>query len=292
MNSVEQIIKEKIERIGTPLRDWNISINYGIKTGCNEAFIINEATKRELIAEDPKSEEIIRPILRGRDIKRFSFDFSNLYIIATFPSKKYSIEDYPAVKKHLLSFYKTELIDSGNEWVVSNYLSEFCFQKLSQTGKEIIIDGKKIRNKQGQIEKARKKTGNKWFETQDQIAYWDDFSKPKIIYREISDALDACLDNSKILVNNKCYIVTGEHLPYLLCFLNSLLFSKILLPQANSTGGKGTDFLSKISLPIPSEQEDIKMEYLLKEKDFKSIDNYFFEVFQLGKDLINKLYTM
>ena len=83
LSPIEQSIKAKIEAIGTPLRDWNIKINSGIKTGCNEAFIISGERKDELIREDPKSAEIIRPILRGRDIKRYGYEFANQYLIAT-----------------------------------------------------------------------------------------------------------------------------------------------------------------------------------------------------------------
>ena len=83
LNPIEQSIKRKIEAIGTPLKDWDIKINRGILTGCNDAFIIDEAKKEELIKEDPKSAEIIRPILRGRDIKRYGYDFAGLYLIAT-----------------------------------------------------------------------------------------------------------------------------------------------------------------------------------------------------------------
>ena len=71
LNPIEQSIKRKIEAVGVPLKEWDIKINRGILTGCNEAFIIDEAKKNELIAQDPKSAEIIRPILRGRDIKRY-----------------------------------------------------------------------------------------------------------------------------------------------------------------------------------------------------------------------------
>ena len=78
-------------------------------------------------------------------------------MISTFPSRHYDIEDYPAVKKYLLSIGK---------------------ERLEQTGKEYIVNGEKI--------KARKKTNNKWFETQDSISYWEDFSRQKIVYREIS----------------------------------------------------------------------------------------------------------
>jgi len=100
----EQSIKEKIERLGTPLKDWDVDINYGIKTGYNEAFIIDGDTKDQLIAEDPKSAEIIKPILRGRDIKRYKAEFADLWLIATFPSLNIDIDNYPAVKKHLEQF--------------------------------------------------------------------------------------------------------------------------------------------------------------------------------------------
>ncbi|WP_314287921.1 Eco57I restriction-modification methylase domain-containing protein, partial [Capnocytophaga sputigena] len=145
LSDIEQRIKAKIEAIGTPLKDWDIQINYGIKTGFNDAFIINGEKKAELIAQDSKSAEIIRPILRGRDIKRYGYEFVDLYIITTFPSLKIDIESYPAVKQHLLSF---------------------GYDRLKQTGDK----------------GARKKTNNKWFETQDSISYWEDFYKQKIIY--------------------------------------------------------------------------------------------------------------
>ncbi|MGQ3537760.1 Eco57I restriction-modification methylase domain-containing protein, partial [Ornithobacterium rhinotracheale] len=148
LSEIEKSIKEKIEAIGTPLKDWDINIYRGILTGYNEAFIINGEKKDELIAQDPKSAEIIRPLLRGRDIKRYSYEFADLYLICTFPSLKIDIEEYPAVKEHLLSFGK---------------------ERLEQSGKTHEINGKRI--------KSRKKTNNKWFETQDSISYWEDFYK-------------------------------------------------------------------------------------------------------------------
>jgi hypothetical protein len=83
LSPIEQRIKAKIEAVGTPLRDWGVRINFGIKTGCNEAFIINGATRARIIAADPNSAEIIRPILRGKDIKRYGYNFANQYLIAT-----------------------------------------------------------------------------------------------------------------------------------------------------------------------------------------------------------------
>ncbi len=80
--------------------------------------------------------------------------------------------------------------------------------------------------------------------------YSDDFFKQKIIYREISNEMNACLDNNGYFVNNKCYIITGENLIYLLCVLNSKLFNKIFLKGANTTGGKGADFLNDFNVPL------------------------------------------
>ena len=163
LSDVERSIKEKIEKVGKPLKEWNIQIYRGVLTGCNEAFIISTDKRNEILskcideAERDRTEKLIRPILRGRDIKRYSYHWSGLWLIATFPSRHYDIEMYPAVKDYLLS--------------------NFGMERLEQTGNEYIIKGEKV--------KARKKTNNKWFETQDSISYWEDFDKPKIIYPDI-----------------------------------------------------------------------------------------------------------
>src|SRR5690606_32552426 len=111
LSPIEQSIKNKIEAIGTPLKSWDVNIYRGILTGYNEAFIIDEKRKDELIAEDPKSAEIILPILRGRDISKYNFRFANLWLIDTHNGSKEKgikpicIDDYPAIKKHLDFFY-------------------------------------------------------------------------------------------------------------------------------------------------------------------------------------------
>ena len=233
LSPIEQSIKRKIEAVGTPLKDWDIQINYGIKTGYNEAFIISTEKRNEILDncltenERKRTEELIRPILRGRDIKRYGYNWAGLYLIATFPSRHYDIEEYPAVKQHLLSF---------------------GMERLEQTGKKYTINGQQVT--------ARKKTNNKWFETQDSISYWEDFNKPKIVYREIGIELDACLVPEKWVINNKLYMITGENLIHLIAYLNSRIFNKIILASANITGGKGVDFLSTIKVPT-SEQCDL-----------------------------------
>lgn len=110
LNKTEKDILEKVKKF-KPLKDWNINIYRGILTGFNEAFIIDEETKNKLILEDKKSKEIIKPLLRGRDIKRYSYDFKNLYLINTHNGIKeknilpIDINKYSAIKKHLDKYY-------------------------------------------------------------------------------------------------------------------------------------------------------------------------------------------
>ncbi len=138
---VEQAIKRKIDAVGTPLRDWDISINYGIKTGCNEAFIINGAKKDELIAADPNSAEIIRPILRGKDVKRYNYDFADLWLINVHNGIKkdaipaININDYPAVKAHLDKYYdklcrRSDKGDTPYNLRNCVYMDDFSKQKI------------------------------------------------------------------------------------------------------------------------------------------------------------------
>ncbi len=110
----EQRLKEKIEKIGTPLKEWDINIYYGIKTGFNEAFIIDGKTKVELIRKDPKSAEIIKPVLRGRDIKRYKAEFADLWLINTHNGyidksgnriPPINVNDYSAIKEHLDKYW-------------------------------------------------------------------------------------------------------------------------------------------------------------------------------------------
>ena len=246
LSPIEQSIKRKIEAVGTPLKDWDISINYGIKTGCNEAFIINAEKRQEILdncrddEERRRTDELIRPILRGRDIRRYGYDWANLYLIATFPARHYDIEQYPAVKKHFLTFDRGRLEEAGRLDLLSeDKLHQFCRGRLDQTGSDILVDGEKIFIA-GKVQKSRKQTGNKWFETQDQIGYWDDFSRPKIVWGEISDRTKFALDvQGKFVPEATTFLMTGKHLKYLLYFLNSTL-SEYLFSKIGTTTGVGT----------------------------------------------------
>ena len=202
LSPIEQSIKRKIEAVGTPLKEWDIQINYGIKTGCNEAFIISTDKREEILAncqteeERQRTEELIRPILRGKDIKRYGYEWADLWLIATFPSRHYDIDLYPAVKQYLLAF---------------------GIERLEQTGKVHTVNGEQI--------KSRKKTNNKWFETQDSISYWEDFSKPKIIFQEIVQSSQFLYDETiHYFCNDTGRIIVGSQLPFILGVLNSKLF--------------------------------------------------------------------
>ncbi|MDD2626632.1 MAG: TaqI-like C-terminal specificity domain-containing protein [Candidatus Methanomethylophilus sp.] len=127
-------LKKKIEQIGKPLKNWGVKINRGILTGFNEAFIINKKIRDQLIAKDPKSIEIIKPILRGRDIKRYSYKFSDLYILTT--GHDLDIPNlYPAIYNYLLKFKKVaeKRQDQGKNWWnlrPCTYYEEFKKEKI------------------------------------------------------------------------------------------------------------------------------------------------------------------
>ena len=117
LSDIEQSIKRKIEAAGTPLKEWDINIYRGILTGFNDAFVISTEKRDEILAscktddERERSASIIRPILRGRDIKRYGHDWSNLWLINTHNGVKgqiprIHIEDYPAIKAHLDMFWE------------------------------------------------------------------------------------------------------------------------------------------------------------------------------------------
>ncbi|WP_187898168.1 class I SAM-dependent DNA methyltransferase [Helicobacter pylori] len=198
-------LRDKMENIGTPLKDWDIQIYRGILTGANEAFIIPTEKRDEILkncddvqkdekgmSERERTKELIKPILRGKDIKRYSYEWAHLWVIATFPSLKLDIDDYPSLK---------------------TYLSQFR-PKIDQSGEK----------------GCRKKTSNQWFETQDTIAYHGDFEKEKIVYGEIVQEPRFYLDNGEcelgyFYAEATSFILTGEHLRYLLGMLHSKLIT-------------------------------------------------------------------
>ena len=270
LSPIEQSIKRKIESVGTPLKDWDIQINYGIKTGFNDAFIISTEKREEILnnctseEERIRTAELIRPILRGRDIKRYGYNWAELWLIATFPSRHYDIEEYPAVKAHLLSYGK---------------------ERLEQTGKKYIINGEEI--------KARKKTSNKWFETQDSISYWEDFSQPKVMYPNMTKYLPFYYDEKGFFQNDKSFMITGPTVAYLTAVLNSSLFKYCFLNNFPELLG-GTRELRKIffdKIPILKVNETINERFKMMLLDIQNeytkskaiaIDKLIFDLYNLS----------
>lgn len=262
LSPIEQSIKKKIESVGTPLKDWDINIYRGVLTGCNEAFIIDTAKRDEILAncqtedERQRTEELIRPILRGRDIKRYGYEWANLWLIATFPSRHYDIEKYPSIKQYLLSF---------------------GIERLEQTGKTHIVNGEKV--------KARKKTNNKWFETQDSISYWEDFNKPKIIYSEIVREPQFFLDrNGKFYPEATVFIMTGEGIESLYHVFHSSVVT-FIFKRFYAGGGLGEEgyrykkaFFER--LPIPKVIKDMNVNQV-------SIEQNMIDLYRLTQEEIN-----
>ena len=193
LSPIEQSIKTKIEAVGIPLKEWDIQINYGIKTGYNEAFIISTEKREEILnkcaTEDERSRtaELIRPILRGRDIKRYGYYWADLWLINIHNGIKnkvarIQIDDFPALKAHL---------DKHKEQIV-----------------------------------ARADKGDTPYNLRN-CAYMEDFSKPKIVWAELARTGNAfTIDVNHLMVGNTGYILTVENneldtLFYLLAFLNS-----------------------------------------------------------------------
>ena len=266
MSPIEQSIKAKIEKIGTPLKDWDINIYRGVLTGFNDAFIISGEKRKEILAkcksvdERKRTDDLIRPILRGRDIKRYSYEYADLYLIATFPAKHYDIEEYPAVKDYLLSF---------------------GMERLEQTGKEHTINGEKI--------KARKKTNNKWFETQDSISYWDEFNKPKIIWGNLNLSATYTLAPAGMMINAPATMIVPAS-ESLLCILNSKLADYYIRNLGVTRNGGYFEYKPMFieQLPVPQNiDENLFKELSKKELDNeKEIDRKVYELYGLTKDEI------
>ncbi|KLI43820.1 methyltransferase [Brachyspira hyodysenteriae] len=227
MNNLENGIFDKIMK-HKPLKDWGIQINYGIKTGFNEAFFIDEETKNNLIKEDAKSAELIKPLIRGRDIKKYVYSFHNLYIICTFPALKLNIDNYPAIKKYLKSFGK----------------------RLEQSGEK----------------GCRKKTCNKWFETQDTIAYYEDFEKDRIVWTPVNGIYYFTYVEAGYYFNNSLFMIVDDdknELKYLLAVLNTvtLKFGSLITPLTNvgqyTYGSK--EFMQTIPIPEPDKEIESKL---------------------------------
>ena len=278
LSPIEQSIKKKIEAVGTPLKDWDIQINYGIKTGCNEAFIISTEKRKEILDncqtedERKRTAELIRPILRGRDIKRYSHEWANLWLIyipwhfpyqfdetiqgaSTKAEEAFKLQ-YPAVYSHMLQ-YKESLLKRNK----------------AETG---------IRYE--------------WYAMQRWGAkYWEDFNKPKIMYPNMTKYIPFYYDEKGFYQNDKSFMITGNFVAYLTAFLNSSLFKFCFLNNFPELQG-GTRELRKIffdKIPVLQVTKEINDSFISKINDIQEkyttqkameIDAMLFELYRLTEE--------
>jgi len=226
-------IKKRIEEIGTPIKEWDVSIYRGVLTGCNEAFIISGEKKDELIAKDPKSAEIIKPVLRGRNIKRYKAEFANEWLInshngygeRTNRVDPIDINEYPAIKEQL-----------DLHWC--------CIEKRGDKG----VTPYNLRN----------------------CAYYKEFEKEKIIYPNMTQ--NPCFSYSKKISyfsNDKSFILTSstQNIKYLLGYLNSKISDFLLRQICSNLGSKGLEirkvFFENLPIPKITNEQQVPFERLV-----------------------------
>ena len=280
LSPIEQRIKEKIEKVGVPLKDWDIQINYGIKTGCNEAFIIDKTKRDELIKQSPNSVDIIRPILRGKDIKKYGYNFADKYLIfipwhfplhddseikgASKEAERAFQREYPAIYNHLLQ-YKDQLSNRNQAETGIRY-EWYALQRFGSN-------------------------------------YWEDFSKPKIIFQEIVQEGQFMLDSKgEFFCNDTGRIITGKSIKFLIGILNSKLFFFAIkyFYGGGLLGENGVRMKHTFFENFPCIEENAQIKQLvdtvtsenIKEVS-KEIDHKVYELYKLTKEEINlvEVYT-
>ena len=210
LSFAELAIKHKIEDSGIPLKDWDIDIYRGIVTGCNEAFIMDKIKREQLIAQDPKSAEIIKPLLRGKDIKRYHAQQSGFYILAT----GYDLDilhQYPTIFSYLEDIGKR--IDSGR----------------------IKTKGKGLFNRDDQ--------GENWWNLR-ACAYYSEFDEEKIVYPETTHSANFFYDDGQHFIDKTCFMITGSNLKILVGLLSSTLMTFAYKQYCSGTvlGKKGYQY--------------------------------------------------
>lgn len=231
-------IKKKILEKGKIIREWDVEFYRGFLTGFNDAFFIDEDKREELIAEDSSCDIFIKPLLRGREIRKYGYGFNDKYVI--FTRRGFDINKHNSIRKHLEN-YRVQLEPKPDNW-----------------------DSKK----NGEW-KGRKPGAYLWYDFQDNIAYHGVFEQEKIIWLSISDKPAFALDTNKMYVTAPAYIMVSKCNKYLLTMLNSKVM-EWYLDKVSSSTGQGTNQWSKIfveQLPIPQLFED-------KRKPFEILAGY------------------
>ncbi|HVK07289.1 MAG TPA: N-6 DNA methylase, partial [Gemmataceae bacterium] len=180
-------LMEKLQRVGVPLKEFaGVSPLYGVKTGCNEAFVVDTATRERLISEHPSSAEILKRYLSGSDVDRWACEWAGRWMV--FARRGIDIDQYPAIRRHL-DRYQVQLEPRPKDW----------------TGKEW---------------PGRKPGSYQWYELQDTVDYWEQFEQPKIVYPDLSWRPSFALDRDSYFVNDTTFVLPSGDL-WLLAVLNS-----------------------------------------------------------------------
>ena len=217
---------ERLMNQGTPLGEYVDGRVYrGVTTGLNDAFVIDRSTRDALVAADPKSAEIIKPWLRGKDIKRWSSRWVGLYLI--FARRGVEIECYPAI---------------------CDYLTQFRYPVHDPNGK-VVTKGLEPR---GGVE-WRKRGRYKWYELQDTIDYYIEFDQPKIIWKKTSFKPAFTWDDSGAYLANTVHLI-AEAKPWLCALFNSSVYEFLMALGVNLLRGGYIELTpDRISpMPIPS----------------------------------------
>lgn len=217
---IESKIKAKIEAIGKPLKDWNVDIYLGIKTGYNQAFVISSERRKEILracnSEDERirTQKLIQPLLRGRDISNCTFSWNDWWLINTHNGVKgkfarIDIDDYPSIKSHLTQFW----------------------DKIS----------------------TRADKGDTPYNLRN-CAYIEALYKPKLIYPDISQGMSFVLDTEGYVVNNTMYFMSGldeKRFSWLATVLNSKLYNWYYKTISAQLGGAAIRMLTIYVMAIP-----------------------------------------
>jgi hypothetical protein len=230
-----QDIRSHVSVNGIPLEKWDIRINYGIKTGFNGAYYLNDEQRDRLIAEDPASEELIGKLLRGRDVGRFKVNWNDTYqLIIKFGTHEYLEERYPAVFRHLQQFER-QLKARGQ----CKYGRE---RKANDASKSY----------PGQ---------HHWLELDNNPsdAYLNLFQEPKIIYPNLTKYLPFYFDNGgRYFTNDKGFFISteGDCLTYLTAVFNSSLFRCAYMDEFPTQGEDRRElrkvFFEKLAIKKPT----------------------------------------
>ena len=241
-NEIESNLKLKIEKDSKRLNEFDYRIDYGIKTGLNEAFFIDTEKKNKLIQEDSNCAEIIKPALRGKDISKYNYKWKDIWVI---------------------------LVKSG--WTNANRKNiepeQFFKQKYPSIYRHFIDVGENFQGKGKGLFK-REDQGDYWWELRP-CAYYDNFKVEKIVWGELSDQQKFAFDNSGMFANNTIFFLTGKDLKYLLSILNSSL-SKWYFNIISTSSGMGTNRWLKYKI----EQLPIKESSSEKQKLFENLVDY------------------